>query len=276
MVIDLNEFNKLDRIHPYPAKYTLDFALDIISKYSNEGDVIYDPFLGSGTTSLAAKITRRNSIGTDINPIAILISKFKTQSIQSENFKILERFITNIEKDIRVDEYEIINYEGIDHWFKQEVKIALSEILYNIERAFSGNEECLIFCKEVFSNILNQVSNQESDTRYAAVNKPEMTYEKVFEIYIKRFRFTLNLLEKCKLNNYQEHYSKILLQDSKKTSETFGEKIVDLIVTSPPYPNTYDYYLYHKHRMLWLGYDFKIAMNSEIGSRREFSSLKNQ
>ena len=42
------------------------------------------------------------------------------------------------------------------------------------------------------------------------------------------------------------------------------------------FPNTYDYYLYHKHRMNWLGYDVKYSMESEIGSRREFSSLKHK
>ncbi|HEY9180441.1 MAG TPA: hypothetical protein VIO32_06955, partial [Candidatus Baltobacteraceae bacterium] len=49
---------------------------------------------------------------------------------------------------------------------------------------------------------------------------------------------------------------------------------IDCIVTSPPYANTMDYYLYHKQRMNVLGYDFKSAQNTEIGSRWEYSSLK--
>ena len=49
---------------------------------------------------------------------------------------------------------------------------------------------------------------------------------------------------------------------------------VDLIVTSPPYANTMDYYLYHKQRMNVLGFDYRLAQDREIGSRWEFSSLK--
>ena len=49
---------------------------------------------------------------------------------------------------------------------------------------------------------------------------------------------------------------------------------VDLIITSPPYANTYDYYLYHKHRKHWLEMDVRFAQLNEIGSRREFSSIK--
>ncbi len=53
-----------------------------------------------------------------------------------------------------------------------------------------------------------------------------------------------------------------------------GEHSIDMIITSPPYANTYDYYLYHKFRKRWLDIDVKYAQNNEIGSRREYSSLK--
>ena len=51
---------------------------------------------------------------------------------------------------------------------------------------------------------------------------------------------------------------------------------IDLLVTSPPYANTYDYYLYHKHRMNWLGLNWRGAMNDEIGSRNKHSSKKEE
>ena len=46
---------------------------------------------------------------------------------------------------------------------------------------------------------------------------------------------------------------------------------VDLIVTSPPYANTYDYYLYHRHRMEWLECYSKQTQSLEIGSRNKHS-----
>jgi site-specific DNA-methyltransferase (cytosine-N4-specific) len=48
---------------------------------------------------------------------------------------------------------------------------------------------------------------------------------------------------------------------------------INLIVTSPPYPNSYDYYLYHKLRFFWLGYGHKEVQQKELGSRNRHSDL---
>lgn len=67
--------------------------------------------------------------------------------------------------------------------------------------------------------------------------------------------------------------TKIFNADSRKL-DFIEPASIDLIITSPPYANTYDYYLYHKFRKRWLDLDVKFAQYNEIGSRREFSSLK--
>ena len=40
----------------------------LIETYTEEDDVVFDPFLGSGTTAEACKLTHRNFIGIEINP----------------------------------------------------------------------------------------------------------------------------------------------------------------------------------------------------------------
>ena len=42
-------------------------AHDHILSWSNEGDLIYDPFMGSGTTAAAAVHLNRNWIGSEIS-----------------------------------------------------------------------------------------------------------------------------------------------------------------------------------------------------------------
>jgi DNA modification methylase len=49
------------------AAYPLELPLRIINMYSKHGDTILDPFFGTGTTSIAAMILARNSIGIDID-----------------------------------------------------------------------------------------------------------------------------------------------------------------------------------------------------------------
>jgi len=51
----------------HPAIYPQEMVEDLIILLSNKGDIILDPFMGSGTTALAAIQTDRNFIGIDIN-----------------------------------------------------------------------------------------------------------------------------------------------------------------------------------------------------------------
>ncbi len=52
--------------HPCPKPTNL--IIQIIKNFSNEYDTVLDPFLGSGTTLRACRLTNRNGIGFEINP----------------------------------------------------------------------------------------------------------------------------------------------------------------------------------------------------------------
>ena len=58
-------YSKKDRFHP--TQKSLPLFEDLILKHSNEGDLVLDPFLGSGTTAIAAKATNRSFIGCEID-----------------------------------------------------------------------------------------------------------------------------------------------------------------------------------------------------------------
>ena len=51
----------------HPATFPMELAVRHIKSWSNEGDVVLDPFLGSGTTALAAFDLNRNFIGIEMN-----------------------------------------------------------------------------------------------------------------------------------------------------------------------------------------------------------------
>lgn len=50
----------------HPAVFPLQLAKDQITSWSNEGDIVYDCFMGSGTTAIAAVVLGRNYIGSEI------------------------------------------------------------------------------------------------------------------------------------------------------------------------------------------------------------------
>lgn len=275
MNTDTSWYEKLDKVHQYPAKFPLELASKYILEYSKPEDIVFDPFVGSGTTLLSASINDRYSYGIDINPIAVLLSKFKI-TYYSENALVnLDRFLSKLKcTDTFSYHGDLYDYKGIDHWFTSDVIKSLSCIKNEIETTFEENTPEEIFSKVVFSSIVNLVSNQESDTRYAAVEKDGLTAEYVLTCYCKKFTQIKKIIENITRSEEISSHSNAYLYNSKNSTDIIGNSKVNLIVTSPPYPNTYDYYLYHKHRMMWLGYDFKDSKGSEIGSRNEFSSHK--
>ncbi|MDD5163761.1 MAG: DNA methyltransferase [Candidatus ainarchaeum sp.] len=118
-----------------------------------------------------------------------------------------------------------------------------------------------------FSSILVKVSNQDSDTRYAAIKK-KLPQNAVWSYFDKKAKDMLKRIESfnAEASNCP---CEVYLSDSRNLD--FLKKEIDLVITSPPYLNSYDYYLYHKHRMLWLGLDYRSAQEKEFGSRNKHS-----
>jgi len=65
------------RFGPYYAMFPLDFAFEVIEKYSKEGDYIIDPFAGRCSSVYAGGILGRHSLGIEINPVGWLYGKVK-------------------------------------------------------------------------------------------------------------------------------------------------------------------------------------------------------
>src|SRR5207244_9403794 len=68
----------------------------------------------------------------------------------------------------------------------------------------------------------------------------------------------------------------ILNRDILTVSPEELPKNVGLVITSPPYPNAYEYWLYHKYRMYWLGMDPIAVKEREIGARPHYFKTNHQ
>ena len=73
-----------DTFYNHPSQKPIKLIRKLIEKYTNEGDTILDPFMGSGTTGVACVQTGRNFIGIEIDPtyFAIAERRIKEASMQ--------------------------------------------------------------------------------------------------------------------------------------------------------------------------------------------------
>jgi hypothetical protein len=262
-------------LHPYPAKFPPQLPFSILSKFGKSGQTVLDPFCGSGTTLVEARLLGYNAIGVDVNGLSSLLSKVKATPLSDKELQEIKEFINVVENEdfqwsVRRPTIEVKQIEGLDHWFQHNVAEELTHLLNLIIRL--DNENVKDFLKIVVSSIIVKVSNQESDTRFAAKDK-SIPNNYTFQQFISRGREYLTRIAEFSKKVPQQGYLKLLNADSRNLNMLDNESI-DIVITSPPYANTYDYYLYHKFRKRWLDIDVKFAQNNEIGSRREYSSLK--
>lgn len=256
-------------LHPYPARFIPQIPKELIRILKcNANGIILDPFCGSGTTLVEAQRAGYSAIGIDLNPIACLISRVKTKRIPDKFLSVAEKIVTDSKK-LYTGDVLIPDIPNLDHWFKEDIQKSLSCIIKQLSVCDDDIVDSLRF---VLSSIIVRVSNQESDTRYAAVTN-NYTGEDVFQIFMNS---CLKFFEIKKNSAYKYSKVKVIEGDILKISpeELSGE--IDLVITSPPYPNAYEYWLYHKYRMWWLGYDPIKVREVEIGARPHYQKKNGQ
>ena len=67
--------------HDYPTQKPKELISRFVLASTNEGDVVADYYLGSGTTAVVCKELNRNFIGCDINPKAIEITNARLDAL---------------------------------------------------------------------------------------------------------------------------------------------------------------------------------------------------
>ncbi|MDK9725540.1 MAG: site-specific DNA-methyltransferase [Sterolibacteriaceae bacterium MAG5] len=75
---------------PYYAMFPVGFAREVVESYCPPGGVVADPFCGRGTVPFVAMATERQAVGCDINPVAWVYAKVKTDP-HPDKGDVLER-----------------------------------------------------------------------------------------------------------------------------------------------------------------------------------------
>lgn len=71
----------------YRGNWPPQIPRNLILRYSKPGDIIFDPFVGGGTTLIEACLLRRKSIGIDINPVAVKMSNERIKELFAKRKK---------------------------------------------------------------------------------------------------------------------------------------------------------------------------------------------
>lgn len=261
-------------IHPYPAKFIPQLPRGLISRLCGRGETVLDPFGGSGTTALEAVRLGRKAISIDANPLSALIGRVKTARLEYETRKELNvhhaALLTHLESGDLAPSTLIKRHSSHapkifnqQKWFADTAYSELCLIKSRIDELESviGKDIALV----ALSRIVIKASFQDSETRYKSVPR-EVPVGETLRRYLREFQTVVKSVEK---NEAVTRYgvSQFLCDDIRLIGkEKLPDGVADLIVTSPPYGNATDYHLYHRFRLLWLGFDPVALGHIEIGS----------
>ena len=275
--------NLTHNLHPYPAKFIPQIPNTLIQELSSVGETVADIFCGSGTTLLEALQLKRHAIGIDANPLATLISQAKTTPLTDSDFEELAKHRSHcerLEEKIQASLTRDLFHDGspfqsagwrppgddCDFWFVPHAVEELAELRQLIKQVAS--QAAQILCFVTFAAIIVAVSKQDSDTRYVRREKAIKPGDVVLR-YMRQLNTAVRATQEMS-DLIEVRFSCRIFEADLLASPETGP--LDLVVTSPPYPNAYSYHLYHRTRLMWLGYDSKQFKKIEMGSHRKYSA----
>ena len=223
------------RIHPYPAMLhplLVDFIIDI---YAKNRDVVFDPFCGSGVTLLQSGINGHKSIGFDINPLALLIARAKTQTYQKnkllEEFEDLKRTICqNSSPLFSSDKIDIPQIKNMDYWYSKSVVKDLGRIRFVLKNNYYKYRD--FFMVNFAFVCRDQSLTRKGEFKRYRINKERIEKTKN-EVFAKFFSHIQKMIEVFLSADIPIEKSRAILTNSENRIP--AKLKYDLVITSPPY-----------------------------------------
>ena len=252
---DKSNSNPMHSLCSYLGAFPPSLANYFIRYFTDENDLVFDPFSGRGTTILESRILKRKSIGSDLNPIALALSKAKSHYLKKEN--IISRI------DSLESEYDYVLYLPEAQSQSDEIHLifhqsTIAQLCYLKDKILSTSDKIDQFLIGAILGIMHGGERKDGTSGYLSISMPN-TFSMSPE-YVRRFvqtkglkRVSRNVFEILKekvervfsKHNSPEHESFVTACDAKKISESDELKKytgkVDLLLTSPPYLGIVNY-----------------------------------
>lgn len=235
----------------YRACFKPQVPRHFINGFTDPGDVVYDPFMGRGTTVLEALLLGRKAIGNDINPLSRILVEPRTRLPNPE--QVGERL-----KAIPVDPSARADLDLSMFYHPSTEAELVSLRRYLGERRKSGSEDHIDrWIRMIATNRLtghsagffsvytlppNQATTPENQRR---INRQRCQAPEYRDVKALIFRKSVRMLravlpeERKALERAQERT--ILLSEDAKTTPAIRNESVHLTVTSPPFLNIVNY-----------------------------------
>ena len=240
--------------HHWTAKFIPQIPARVIETYARPGDVVLDPFMGSGTALVEAARLGHDSWGTDISPLAVRIAQAKTSRIDYDALsRYLDWLAEAAARPTRHRSRAAKLFAGSGEWFRRDVGQAIRAVL---DRAAHLDGATRNFVEVGLSDLLKGMSNARMDRTVPALPqspryRDKKHYYRVVDNRTReinsfsRLAAQLRRMQAALAAFHQEARGRAepLLHDARDLA-SLGRR-AQLAVTSPPYWSAQNYQRLH-------------------------------
>jgi len=262
--------------HSYPARMHPDTAGTLVRELSDSGSTVLDPFCGSGTVLVEARLAGRRALGVDANPLAIELSWLKSGGLSPRSeaglLDLCERAAEHAEARRQAKAGPTRRYGRLDRdLFDPHVLLELDGLRAGIERE-RAPKSLRRAAWLVLSSLLTKVSRRPGDTARRSTNR-RLASGFTIHLFVARARqLAQQLGEFGSLLPDSALPARVRVGDARELAG-IRPGSVDLVASSPPYPGIYDYTTQHATRLRWLELDATQFLRRELGARRRLQRL---
>jgi hypothetical protein len=231
----------LHQLSPYIGKLKSSIARDLILHYSSPGDIVADPFAGSGTIPFEACLLGRRAFAADVSPYAEVLCQAKLSAPRDENtaVSVAEELLQEAERRRRSD------LRGVPAWVRsffhtETLREALSFAAVCREGSHHFHLACLLgILHHQRPGFLSYPSSHL--VPYLRTRKfPRRAFPEMYTYRPLRPRILAKIKRAFKRPAQSQITEDFQFSRRSVLDLTFPPR-VDCVVTSPPYMNALDY-----------------------------------
>jgi hypothetical protein len=237
----------------YPARFSPRFAQAAIRLFTKPGEIVYDPFMGGGTTLVEALRLGRRSAGTDLNSLAVFVSKAKTTLFSDKDISGVRAWAEQAQSDLKLSRIPVRPADWISKGYQRNisgrttwpVRKTLEIALASLDSLHNNKQRDFVRC------LLLKTAQWAVDCREYHPSAREFRRQLIIhsEEMIEGARELRRELELPKGGCFNRKYAApaclhLSVQDIAKAPNYLFPSAPRLILTSPPYPGVH--VLYHR------------------------------
>lgn len=275
--------------HPYPGRFHPFLVSKILGAVApslkagslktealktGSGGLVLDPFMGGGTTLVEAMRLGLATVGNDLNPVARLVARERTRPRTADEARLVEvefgRLAAQVEGLRREKNPPRLDNPNLHRIMPHYQRHLLAEMLQWIRLIDTLREPDLRdTLRAVFSAAVVKFSNLTSDSRQVSAEPPRYPKGAVSRFLVMKGRQLAQSQATLAAHIPPGTPAPQLLSEDARLLSSLAWDACDLVVTSPPYPGTYDYHEHHRLRLDWLDLDGTPLARGELTPGRE-------